>query len=102
MEKWSIHFHLITGDCDGCGGGENQQSLVINFVNAQPTESEKETYDEAEAFLKDCETLLEQLKSFKGTYWAKIVCIGCLISECIKSLLCFENFENIVHWIALR
>ena len=33
----------------------------------QPTESEKETYDEAEAFLKDCETLLEQLKSFKGT-----------------------------------
>jgi len=46
-------------------GGENQQSLVINFVNAQPTESEKETYDEAEAFLKDCETLLEQLKSFK-------------------------------------
>jgi len=56
---------LKDGDCDGCGGGENQQSLVINFVNAQPTESEKETYDEAEAFLKDCETLLEQLKSFK-------------------------------------
>jgi len=56
---------LKDGDCDGCGGGENQQSFVINFVNAQPTESEKETYDEAEAFLKDCETLLEQLKSFK-------------------------------------
>ena len=69
MEKWSIHFHLITGDCNGCGAGENQQALVINFVNAQPTESEKEAYDEAEAFLKDCETLLEQLKSFKGTYF---------------------------------
>ena len=49
-----------------CISSENHQSLVINFVNAKPTEPEKEIHDEAEAFLKDTENFIEQLKTFKG------------------------------------
>lgn len=57
---------LKEGECDfACINPQNQQSLVINFVNAQPTESEKETYDEAEEFIKDSDNFIEQLKSFK-------------------------------------
>ena len=57
---------LKDGDCDSCVNPQNQQSLVINFVNAQPTDLEKETYDEAEEFLKDTEKYVENLKTFKG------------------------------------
>jgi len=48
-----------------CINPQNQQSLVINFVNAKATESEKETYDEAEEFINDSKNFIEQLKSFK-------------------------------------
>jgi len=48
-----------------CISAQNGANLFINFVNAQPTESEKETYDEAEEFIKDSENFIEQLKSFK-------------------------------------
>jgi len=51
-------------DCN-CISPQNGANLFINFVNAQPTESEKETYDEAEDFIKDSENFIEQLKSFK-------------------------------------
>jgi len=51
-------------DCN-CISPQNGANLFINFVNAQPTESEKETYDEAEEFIKDSENFIEQLKSFK-------------------------------------
>ena len=54
-------------DCN-CISPQNGANLFINFVNAQPTESEKETYDEAEEFIKDSENFIEQLKSFKGMY----------------------------------
>ena len=62
---------LKDGDCDGCAGDGNQQTMVINFVNAQPTDAEKEVYDEAEEFITDCEKLLEELKSFKGKLLVK-------------------------------
>lgn len=57
-------FLSIDSDCL-CISPQNGANLFINFVNAQPTESEKETYDEAEEFIKDSENFIEQLKSFK-------------------------------------
>jgi len=57
---------LGNGDCEfACINPNNGQSLLINFVNAQPTESEKETYDEAEKFIIDSDKIIEELKSFK-------------------------------------
>ena len=60
-------FLSIDSDCL-CISPQNGANLFINCVNAQPTESEKETYDEAEEFIKDSENFIEQLKSFKGMY----------------------------------
>ena len=65
---------LKDGDCDFiCVNPQNQQSLVINFVNAQPTDLEKETYNEAEEFLKDTEKYVENLKTFKGRHIHKSI-----------------------------
>merc|ERR1712223_1371681 len=57
-------FLSIDSDCL-CISPQNGANLFINFVNAQPTDLEKETYDEAEEFLKDTEKYVENLKTFK-------------------------------------
>jgi len=60
-----LSIFIRDGDDCSCINPQNNQSLIINFVNAQPTEAEKEIYDEAEEFIKDSDKFIEQLKSFK-------------------------------------
>ena len=63
-----LSIFIRDGDDCSCINPQNNQSLIINFVNAQPTEAEKEIYDEAEEFIKDSDKFIEQLKSFKGIF----------------------------------
>ncbi|EPY77827.1 hypothetical protein CB1_001179042 [Camelus ferus] len=52
---------VLTRDID-----HNAAHFFLDFENAQPTESEKEIYNQVNVVLKDAEGILEDLQSYRG------------------------------------
>ncbi|OPJ88372.1 hypothetical protein AV530_017713 [Patagioenas fasciata monilis] len=49
-----------------CTDLEQGPNFFLDFENAQPTESEKEIYNQVNVVLKDAEGILEDLQSYRG------------------------------------
>ncbi|XP_042607629.1 LOW QUALITY PROTEIN: CYFIP-related Rac1 interactor B [Cyprinus carpio] len=49
-----------------CTDLEQEPNFFLDFENAQPTEAERETWDEVDVVLKDALAILDELQAYKG------------------------------------
>ena len=52
--------------CTGVCTEAELQEIFVDFVNSQPTDEEKVTYDKAEKYLVESASILETLQTYKG------------------------------------
>ena len=73
---------LHKGNVENCCS-QKQREIFLDFENAQPSNDETQIYNEIEIFLKDSETILKDIKSYKG-------------KNSRKAMLTFINSELVI------
>lgn len=58
---------LARDNTSDCCGPKSSYDIFLDFENAQPSENEKEVYDQVDAVLKISDNILEEIQVYKVT-----------------------------------